>query len=73
MVEALHSTFVAHVAAVGLRAIFLATVTSTHAAQRFYERAGYRRVTREELPAAYSPGVLDTVLMQASVTELLQH
>jgi ribosomal protein S18 acetylase RimI-like enzyme len=70
--EALHSTFVAHAAAVGPRAIILATVTSTQAAQRFYERAGYRRVKREELPAAYSPGVLDTVFMQAPVRELLQ-
>jgi N-acetylglutamate synthase-like GNAT family acetyltransferase len=58
---ALLAVFEAHAAASGLHRVALSTVASTLAAQAFYEKSGYQRVAREQLPAAHVPGVLDTV------------
>lgn len=58
---ALYAAFEAHAASTGLRALALSTVPSTSAAQRFYERNGYLRVTSADMPEGFRPGVLDTV------------
>jgi hypothetical protein len=46
----------------------LSTVSATTAAQRFYEKAGYVRVEKADLPPAYAPGVLDSVFFRKAVT-----
>jgi GNAT superfamily N-acetyltransferase len=67
----LHRAFVRHAASQGFATAVLATVQQTLAAQRFYQRAGYRVLTRAELPPGFVPGVLDTVFMGAPVDQLL--
>lgn len=69
---ALLAAFEADARSAGFAQIILSTVSATIAAQKFYERAGYCRVAKSELPDGYKPGVLDSeffakpVLSQAS-------
>jgi N-acetylglutamate synthase-like GNAT family acetyltransferase len=58
---ALYTAFDGRAKALGLSALALSTVSSTQAAQRFYERHGYHRVMIADLPPGFRPGVLDTV------------
>lgn len=59
----LHDVFKAHAIATGARMLALSTVTSTHAAQAFYLKAGYKPVARDQMPVGYEPGRLDSVFM----------
>ncbi len=64
---ALVGAFEDHAAQAGFTTIALSTVSATKAAQRFYEKAGYLRVEKADLPPAYAGGVLDSVFFRKAV------
>ncbi|MBT1686308.1 GNAT family N-acetyltransferase [Dawidia soli] len=45
----------------GLQALYLGTVSQLHAAIRFYERNGFRRIEKQDLPPAFPVMAVDTV------------
>ena len=65
--KALNAFFTQHARAIGATTLALSTVHETKAAQAFYRRAGYRDVTREDMPAGFVPGIIDVVFMLAVV------
>lgn len=54
-------------AKLGVERIILSTVAATRAAQRFYEKSGYLRIDRTNLPTEYTPGPLDSVFFSKYV------
>ena len=46
----------------GVRHMILDTPSVAHAAHRFYERAGFRKITADELPVPYSYPDRDSLL-----------
>ena len=65
--KALNEFFTRHAREIGTTTLALSTVHETKAAQAFYRRAGYRDVTREDMPAGFVPGIIDVVFMLAVV------
>lgn len=57
--QRLLDTAIAHARAQGFRAITLGTTEVFHAAHRFYERNGFRRIERAALPAGFPVFALD--------------
>lgn len=67
--KALLETFEVSARGAGFEQIVLSTVEATKAAQRFYEKSGYRRVDHDNLPDGYVPGPLDTVFFVKRLTD----
>lgn len=59
--QALLSTLLEHAKQCGLAEIFLGTTTRFLAAHRFYEKHGFARVAKQELPPAFPVMAVDTV------------
>lgn len=51
---ALYETLLKHAIAAGVRYVILDTPSVAHDSHRFYERAGFRIVCKDELPVSYS-------------------
>lgn len=51
---ALYSELLKYACAAGVRHLILDTPSVAMASHRFYEKAGFRRITAEELPIRYS-------------------
>lgn len=59
--QRLLDTLVAYSRQRGLQALYLGTVPQLHAAIRFYERNGFRRIEKRDLPPAFPAMAVDTV------------
>jgi len=45
----------------GITKIYLGTMDQFHAAQNFYEKNGFQKIKKVELPASYAPNPIDTL------------
>ena len=59
---ALYERVLAFAQAHGVQHMILDTPSVAHAAHRFYERAGFRKITADELPVPYSYPDRDSLL-----------
>ena len=57
----------AHARTAGMQQVYLGTTTVYLAAHRFYERNGFVRITREEVPACVPLMVVDTVFYRKEI------
>jgi len=61
LAAALLGTLCGWCAGAGIATLFLGTTDRYHAAHRFYEKQGFTRIAREELPGAFPVMAVDTV------------
>lgn len=52
--------------------LYLGTVSTLHAAQGFYQKYGFTKITKQQLPTGFQIGPLDTVFFQVTLEDL-QH
>lgn len=64
---ALNDTFETYAKKSGATLLILSTVNATKAAQQFYRNNGYNALANDQLPAAFIPGVLDTMFYSKAV------
>ena len=54
----------------GFKTLYLGTVDILHAAHRFYEKYGFERIQKQELPSQFETCPLDTVFFKVKVEDL---
>ncbi len=55
----------------GFKSLYLGTVDKLHAAQKFYEKHGFKRIEREALPKNFEICPFDSVFFRAHVKDML--
>jgi GNAT superfamily N-acetyltransferase len=65
--QQLLDTLIAFAKGHGLNEIYLGTINRMHAAHRFYERNGFTRIAKENLPAVFPLMAVDDTFYQLSL------
>jgi len=67
--QQLLETLITYAQAHGMNDIYLGTLDHMHAAHRFYERNGFTRIAKENLPAAFPFMPVDNVFYHLPITK----